>query len=166
MFSPRVALILKPIEERKQHAGRHLLAETHDTAAAVVNFLHARFPDAVLDAVCSLRRGCESCGDLDILASGADPSIMEAFALDLSEVTRVVGEHSYDHRNRGQAIDAIVADAVLREQVVAASSAMRANVQRYFERALDLSHGPLVLCDIGWGGKIQACIDAIVRGDS
>ena len=27
----------------------------------------------------SLRRGCETCGDLDILAAGAPPSLMDAF---------------------------------------------------------------------------------------
>jgi DNA polymerase (family X) len=36
-------------------------------------------PGAVIAMVGSLRRGCETCGDLDILAAGAPVSLMEAF---------------------------------------------------------------------------------------
>lgn len=74
------ALILKALEERKRHAGRHLLPEAHEAAAPIVAFLRERAPDAAIDAVGSLRRGCESCGDLDVLASGAAPSLMDDFA--------------------------------------------------------------------------------------
>ena len=73
------ALILKALEERKRHAGRHLLSDAHDAAAAIVAFLHDRAPDAAIAPVGSLRRGCETCGDLDILASGAAPSLMDDF---------------------------------------------------------------------------------------
>ena len=79
MGAKKEALILKAIEERKRHAGRHLLSDAHDMAAALVAFLQERFPGAVLTAVGSLRRGCDSCGDIDILASGAERTIMEAF---------------------------------------------------------------------------------------
>src|SRR4030095_5560015 len=41
--------------------------------------LRERAPDAEIWPVGSLRRGCETCGDLDILAAGAPPSLMEAF---------------------------------------------------------------------------------------
>jgi DNA polymerase (family 10) len=80
MGSKKEALILKAIEERKQHAGRMLLADADDQAHALVTFLRERFPRATVAPVGSLRRGCESCGDLDILASDVDPSIMDAFA--------------------------------------------------------------------------------------
>ena len=72
-------LILRAIEERSRVAGRRLLAEAHDTASALVASLRAAFPGAAVALVGSLRRGCETCGDLDLLAAGAPPSIMEAF---------------------------------------------------------------------------------------
>src|SRR5665213_2830521 len=59
------ALILKALEERKRHAGRHLLADAHDAAAAIVSYLREHAPAAAIEPVGSLRRGCESCGDID-----------------------------------------------------------------------------------------------------
>ena len=73
------ALILKALEERKRHAGRHLLPDAHDAAAAIIAFLCERAPAADIAPVGSLRRGCDTCGDLDILASGTDPSLMDDF---------------------------------------------------------------------------------------
>src|SRR3954453_3102914 len=72
-------LILKALEERQRFAGRRLMAEAHDTAAALVAELRAQAPAADISTVGSLRRGCETCGDLDILAAGAAPSLMDAF---------------------------------------------------------------------------------------
>jgi DNA polymerase (family 10) len=60
-------------------SGRRLTAEAHDTAAALVSWLRESAPGALVTMVGSLRRGCETCGDLDILAAGAPLSIMEAF---------------------------------------------------------------------------------------
>jgi DNA polymerase (family 10) len=56
-----------------------LIAEAHDTAAALVAALRAHAPNAEITAVGSLRRGCETCGDIDIVAAGGPPSLMEAF---------------------------------------------------------------------------------------
>jgi DNA polymerase (family 10) len=79
MGSKKEALILKALEERARFAGRRLMAEAHDTAAALVAALRGRAPDAEIWPVGSLRRGCETCGDLDVLAAGAPASLMEAF---------------------------------------------------------------------------------------
>lgn len=79
MGQKKEALILKAIAERRQHGGRHLLPHTHDTASALVSYLLSHAPEAQIEAVGSLRRAAESCGDIDILASGADGSLMEAF---------------------------------------------------------------------------------------
>jgi DNA polymerase (family 10) len=79
MGAKKEALILKALEERKRHAGRHLLQEAHDAAAALIAVLRERTPSAEIEPVGSLRRGCESCGDIDILASGAPPSLMDDF---------------------------------------------------------------------------------------
>ena len=79
MGAKKEALILKALDERKRYAGRHLLPDAHDAAAALVAFLRERAPGADVTPVGSLRRGCETCGDLDILASGADAGLMDEF---------------------------------------------------------------------------------------
>jgi DNA polymerase (family 10) len=89
MGAKKEALILKAIEERKSHAGRHLLSVSHDIAGAIVALLQERFPAATITPVGSLRRGCETCGDIDILAAGADPAIMDVF-VEHSLVERVL----------------------------------------------------------------------------
>ncbi|HET9261586.1 MAG TPA: DNA polymerase/3'-5' exonuclease PolX [Vicinamibacterales bacterium] len=71
--------ILRSLEERSRVAGRRLLAEAHDTAAALVDALRDHAPEAAISMVGSLRRGCETCGDLDILAAGASADLMAAF---------------------------------------------------------------------------------------
>jgi DNA polymerase (family 10) len=90
MGSKKEALILKALDERKRFDGRHLLPDSHDAAAALVAFLHARAPEAVIEAVGSLRRGCDTCGDLDLLASGAPASLMDEFVA-IRQVERVLG---------------------------------------------------------------------------
>ena len=79
MGAKKEALILKALEERQRFAGRRLMPEAYDTAAALVGELRAHAPEADISMVGSLRRGCETCGDLDILAAGAPPSLMGAF---------------------------------------------------------------------------------------
>ena len=73
------AQILRAISERAQLAGRRLLAEASDAAEAIVSALRSHAPEATISIVGSLRRGCETTGDLDILAAGAPPSLMAAF---------------------------------------------------------------------------------------
>jgi DNA polymerase (family 10) len=79
MGAKKESWILKALEERANVTGRRLIAEAHDTAAALVSALREHTPDAEITIVGSLRRGCETCGDLDILAAGAPSSLMEAF---------------------------------------------------------------------------------------
>ena len=55
------------------------MPEAYDTAAALVTELRSHAPSADISIVGSLRRGCETCGDLDILAAGGPPSVMETF---------------------------------------------------------------------------------------
>jgi DNA polymerase (family 10) len=90
MGPKKEALILKALDERKRFAGRHLLPDAHDAAASLIEYLRERAPDAAIEAVGSLRRGCDSCGDLDLLASGAPAALMD----DLAEyrfVERILG---------------------------------------------------------------------------
>jgi DNA polymerase (family 10) len=79
MGAKKETLILKALEERQRFTGRRLMAEAHDAAASLVSALREFAPDAEIAPVGSLRRGCETCGDIDIVAAGAPPSIMEAF---------------------------------------------------------------------------------------
>ena len=90
MGPKKETLILKALEEQKRFAGRHLLPDAQDTAAALVAYLRERAPGAVVEPVGSLRRGCDTCGDLDLLASGAPASLMELF-IDYPPVERVLG---------------------------------------------------------------------------
>jgi DNA polymerase (family 10) len=79
MGAKKETQMLRALEERTRVAGRRLIAEAYDTAAALVGSLREEAPGAVIALVGSLRRGCETCGDLDVLAAGAPPSLMEAF---------------------------------------------------------------------------------------
>jgi DNA polymerase (family 10) len=90
MGAKKEALILKAIDERKRFAGRHLLSHSHEAAEAALAYLREHAPGAVIEAVGSLRRGCETCGDIDLLASGAPASIMDDF-VEYPPVERVLG---------------------------------------------------------------------------
>ena len=90
MGSRKEQLLLRALEEQKQHANRHLLADTATTAAALVDYLTARLPGVSFETVGSVRRGTETCGDIDILALGAEPTVMPVFTA-YPLVERVLG---------------------------------------------------------------------------
>jgi DNA polymerase (family 10) len=90
MGAKKEALILKAIEEREKDAGRHLLADTTAVAAEVTAYLRQRAPDVEFLPVGSVRRGCETCGDIDILAVGGDRALMDLL-LQHPRVERVLG---------------------------------------------------------------------------
>src|SRR5262249_115679 len=79
MGAKKESLILKALDEQQRRAGRHLLSEAHDQATTLAAFLRQRAPQAAISPLRSLRRGCDTCGDLDILAAGADVSLMDDF---------------------------------------------------------------------------------------
>jgi len=91
MGAKKEASIVRALGERRRYAGRHLLPDAHDIASALVAFLREQAPDAQIEAVGSLRRGCDTCGDIDILASGAESSLMETFT-DYRLVERVLAQ--------------------------------------------------------------------------
>ena len=77
--SKKEAQMLRAIEERARTAGRRLLAEASEVAETLAAALREHAPAAVVEVVGSVRRGCETSGDLDIVAAGAPPTIMQAF---------------------------------------------------------------------------------------
>ena len=79
MGAKKEALIIKAIEERQKDSGRVLLPRAAAISNELLAYLRARVPEAEFVPVGSLRRGCETCGDLDILAVGAAPAVMEVF---------------------------------------------------------------------------------------
>ena len=90
MGAKKEALILKAIEEREKDTGRHLLADTAAVSAELVTYLNERAPAVDFIPVGSVRRGCETCGDIDILAVGGEAVLMEML-LQHPRVERVLG---------------------------------------------------------------------------
>jgi DNA polymerase (family 10) len=98
MGAKKEALILKALEERQRDAGRHLLSDTTAVSAEVVAYLRERAPGIDFIPVGSLRRGCDTCGDIDVLAiqpasdpsAEPAPSLMDAF-IEFPKVERVLG---------------------------------------------------------------------------
>jgi DNA polymerase (family 10) len=79
MGGKKEQLILQAIEERQRFAGRHLLSRATEMADSLVAYLKEHSPAAEIAIVGSVRRGAETSGDLDLLASGADTTLVEAF---------------------------------------------------------------------------------------
>ena len=90
MGPKKEALILKAIEEREKDLGRHLLPDTTSVLAELLAYLRERAPLVDFVPVGSLRRGCETCGDIDILATGGDRSLMDVF-IEHPKVERILG---------------------------------------------------------------------------
>jgi len=90
MGAKKEELILKALDERQRHAGRHLLSKASEVADALVAYLNSHAPAATIVTVGSVRRGSETSGDLDLLATGADATLADAFVA-YPTVERVLG---------------------------------------------------------------------------
>jgi DNA polymerase (family 10) len=90
MGARKEQLLLKALEESRQHSGRHLLPDTAAVASTVVEYLQSHVPGIEFVPVGSLRRATETCGDIDILAMGAAPAVMDTFVA-YPGVERVLG---------------------------------------------------------------------------
>ena len=84
-------LILRACAERKRHTGRHLLPDAAEAAALLLDHLRAECPTVVFENVGSIRRGADTSGDIDILASGRDPHVMSTFTA-YKLVERILGQ--------------------------------------------------------------------------
>ena len=91
MGAKKEQLILKALDERRLRAGRRLLSDATAIATALIEHLQPHAPGAEFEPVGSLRRGQETCGDLDILATGADVTLMDAFTASAS-VERILAK--------------------------------------------------------------------------
>lgn len=89
--SKKEQLILRACAERKQHTGRHLLPEAAEAAALLLEHLRVECPAVVFDTVGSIRRGADTSGDIDILATGSDPHVMTTFTM-YKLVERILGQ--------------------------------------------------------------------------
>lgn len=90
MGAKKEELILKALDERQRHAGRHLLAKATEVADALITYLATHAPSATIVTVGSVRRGAETSGDLDLLATGADQTLADAFVA-YPTVERILG---------------------------------------------------------------------------
>jgi DNA polymerase (family 10) len=117
------ALILKALDERQQHSGRHLLAEAARAVAALIEWLQEKRPGLDVIPVGSLRRGTETCGDVDILAVGADASVLELFTT-YPLVERVLG--------RGETKASVLLRGGLQADLRAVSVRERGAAMQYF----------------------------------
>ena len=90
MGAKKEGLILTAIAERRKHAGRHLIGDACETAETLVAWLREAAPEATFDIVGSLRRGAETSGDIDILATAAPASVLEHFTR-YQQVERILG---------------------------------------------------------------------------
>lgn len=84
------AQILAAIVERARHAGRHLLPDAAATAATLQAYLLEHHPTLEVVPVGSLRRGTETCGDIDLLAVGRDSAVLDTLA-GHPQVERILG---------------------------------------------------------------------------
>lgn len=85
------AALKKAIDDHQTFAGRYLASEVWQQAHALLTWLREAYPDATFDLVGSLRRGAETCGDLDVLATNAPPDVMDRFVA-FPRVERVLGQ--------------------------------------------------------------------------
>jgi DNA polymerase (family 10) len=123
MGQKKETLILQALAERQQHAGRHLLADAASAVQSLLDWLHAQRDGLDLQPVGSLRRGAETCGDVDILAVGADRTVLDLF-VSYPKVTRVLAH--------GETKASVLLDSGLQADMRAVDAEARGAALQYF----------------------------------
>ena len=84
-------LLLRSLAEHRRRVGRQLIGHADQVASRLIDYLRADAPATTIFPVGSLRRGCETCGDIDLLAIGANDQLMARFT-SFPEVERILGQ--------------------------------------------------------------------------
>jgi DNA polymerase (family 10) len=100
-----------------------LLSDATRAVEALVEWLRAQLPGLDVVAVGSLRRGAETCGDVDLLAVGADQQILEIFTT-YPLVERVLG--------RGDTKASVLIRGGLQADLRAVAAGERGAAMQYF----------------------------------
>ena len=84
-------LLLHSLAEHRRRVGRHMIGHADQVASRLIAYLRADAADTTIIPVGSLRRGCETCGDIDLLAIGNNDQLMARFT-SFTEVERILGQ--------------------------------------------------------------------------
>ena len=86
-------LLLRSLADHRRRVGRHLIERAHAVATRLADYLRAEAAEMTIFPVGSLRRGCETCGDIDLLAIETNDRLMSRFT-SFPEVERAAGTGS------------------------------------------------------------------------